>query len=320
MKSLYLETSTVGLGAWSWGDRTGYWAVDVKGDKGNNQAAYEAAISAGITMIDTAEVYGFGLSEQYLGDFIAATGTKPEVATKYAPLPWRLTRGSVPKACKSSLKRLQQDKLGLYMQHWPGFFGPNYFCNDAFINGLGDCLDEGLCKAVGVSNFNAKRVQKASKILEGRGLCLASNQVQYSLMYRAPETNGVLEACREAGTTLIAYSPLCQGLLTGKYSPENKPKGGRAGFYKEENFRGVQVLLDLMGKIGEERGGKSKVQIAINWCLAKDVLPIPGAKNARQVDDIAGALGWRLSDAEVAELDEVSSKIPRATGAPFENW
>jgi aryl-alcohol dehydrogenase-like predicted oxidoreductase len=175
-----LEVSEMGLGAWSWGDRSNYW---VGWTKEGSRAAYDAAMAAGLTFIDTAEVYGFGTSEDFVGEFIRESSSpmKPTLATKFAPLPWRQTADSVVGACQKSLKRLQQERIGLYMIHWPGFF-LNAFSNDAYVEGLARCHEQGLCEGVGVSNFNAQRVRGAARSLESRGTCLASNQVQYSLL------------------------------------------------------------------------------------------------------------------------------------------
>ena len=210
-----LEVSEMGIGAWSWGDRSNYWQG---WDKEACREAYEASMRSGLTFLDTAEVYGFGLSEEFVREFMKSSKveTKPVIATKFAPLPWRQRPESVVEACKASLNRLGVDKVGLYMQHWPGFF-LNAFSNDAFLEGFVKCYEAGLTEAVGVSNFNSGRVAKASKYFESSGLCLASNQVQYSLLYREPEKNGVFEACQENGVTLVAYSPLCQGLLSGEH-------------------------------------------------------------------------------------------------------
>lgn len=306
------------MGAWSWGDRSGYWGWKAE-DVPENKRAYEAAIKYGLDFIDTAEVYGFGESERLLGQFIKQTGTSPQIATKFAPLPWKQTPESLVQACRASLQRLDQKKVALYMQHWPGFF-LNAFSNDAHLEGLAQCYEQGLCEAVGVSNFNAKRVRNAAKFLENRGTCLASNQVQYSLLYREPELkNGVMEACKESGTTLVAYSPICQGMLSGKYSAENPPTGPRKAFFTDSRFRDVAVLLDLLRKMSAEKN-VTPAQIALNWTLCKGALPIPGAKTAKQVEELAGALGWRLTDGEVAELDSISKRIPSSSGAPFENW
>lgn len=142
-----------------------------------------------------------------------------------------------------------------------------------------------------------------------------------SLIYRTPESSGVLESCRENGVTIMAYSPLAQGLLTGKYTLDNRPTGPRAGFFTEERIRGVQPLVEVLKAIGEERG-KTPAQVALNWCLCQDLcLPIPGAKNARQVEEISGASGWRLEAGELAELDKYSRRMSSLMlGAPFENW
>jgi aryl-alcohol dehydrogenase-like predicted oxidoreductase len=129
-----------------------------------------------------------------------------------------------------------------------------------------------------------------------------------------------MEACNEAGATLVAYSPICQGLLSGKYSKSNPPQGPRRAFFTDSRYDQVTVLLDLMKQVGAEHDGATPSQVALNWTLCKGALPIPGAKSAAQVRELAGALGWRLGEGEVAELDRVSAKIPSSTGAPFENW
>jgi len=319
-----LTVSTVGVGAWSWGDRSGYWGYNNTYQKQDNKKAFEAilATQGKLNFIDTAEVYGFGLSEEFIRDFMTETNSKNslKIATKFAPLPWRQSPESLVDAAKASLGRLGLESMALYIQHWPGFFF-NAFSNDAFLEGLARVSEQGLAEAVGVSNFNADRVRKAAGKLESRGSCLSSNQVQYSLLYRGPEKNGVMEACRETGTTLVAYSPLAQGLLTGKYNETNVPTGPRAALFKKGRYSEILVLLDLMKKIAKEHGEEvTQGQVAINWCLSKDTLPIPGAKNARQVEEIVGAMGWRLTDGEMAELDEVSGRISASSGAPFENW
>ncbi|KAK9806918.1 hypothetical protein WJX72_007399 [[Myrmecia] bisecta] len=315
-----LRVSALGVGSWSWGDRTGYWGFGKEGNqKDDNRQAYQALTDAGITFIDTAEAYGFGQSEEFLAGFMKATNTQPVVATKFAPFPWRVTRGSVVSACKASLQRLQLDSVGLYMQHWPGFL-TNGWSNDAFLEGLADCHEQGLAKAIGVSNFKEERLRKAHRALKARGVPLASNQVQYSLLYKAPERNGVLNTCQELGVSLVAYSPLCQGALTGKYTLDNRPSGPRSTFVNESNIRQIQPLLGLMREIAEGRGGKSLAQVAINWTICKGAIPIPGAKNARQAADIAGALGWRLTAEEVRALDVESDKLSVGVQAPFEKW
>jgi aryl-alcohol dehydrogenase-like predicted oxidoreductase len=137
---------------------------------------------------------------------------------------------------------------------------------------------------------------------------LASNQVHYSLLQRTVEKDGTLARCKELGIRLIAYSPIEKGLLSGKYSAENPPPGSRSRSYAGLLPK-ISPLIKLMTEIGQDHGGKSHVQIALNWVICKGGLAIPGAKDARQAEENAGALGWKLTEDEVRRLDEVSDKI-----------
>lgn len=312
--------SAVGAGVWAWGDKSGYWGpYDEEESRAKSAAAYDALKEAGITFIDSAEVYGFGESERFVGDFVRTRGGQPQVATKFAPLPWRIWQSDVPGALRDSLARLGATSCTLYQQHWPGFL-TNGWANDAFLEGLADCKEQGLCEAVGVSNFNAERLRRSHQRLALRGVPLASNQIQYSLLYREPERNGVLDACKELGVTPIAYSPLAQGLLTGKYAPgAGGPAGPRQRVFSDERLREIAPIVDCLKAMAEERG-LTAAAVAINWCVCKGTVPIPGVKTEAQAKVAASALGWRLSDAEVSELDAVSAKLASAPGAPFEQW
>jgi aryl-alcohol dehydrogenase-like predicted oxidoreductase len=138
---------------------------------------------------------------------------------------------------------------------------------------------------------------------------LVSNQVQYNLLHREPERDGLLDLCRDLDITLIAYSPLAMGVLTGKYTPENPPSGIRGRRYKRQFLTQIQPLIALLVEIGQAHGGKIPAQVALNWLMCKGAVPIPGAKNARQAEENVGALGWRLADEEVAALDAASEAI-----------
>ncbi|PRQ52165.1 putative pyridoxine 4-dehydrogenase [Rosa chinensis] len=321
-----LKVTKLGIGAWSWGD-TSYWNNFEWDDRKMKAAknAFDAGIDGGITFFDTAEVYGsrasFGAinSETLLGRFIKERKEKdPEVevavATKFAALPWRLGRQSVLSALKDSLSRLGLSSVELYQLHWPGVWG-----NEGYLDGLGDAVEQGLVKAVGVSNYREKRLRDAYEKLKKRGIPLASNQVNYSLIYRAPEENGVKATCDELGITLIAYSPIAQGVLTGKYTPENIPTGPRGQIYTRDFLTKLQPLLNRIKEIGEKYS-KTPTQVALNWLITQDnVVPIPGAKNAEQAMEFAGALGWKLNDDEVTELRSLASEIKPVTGFPVEN-
>ncbi|XP_022741453.1 uncharacterized oxidoreductase At1g06690, chloroplastic isoform X2 [Durio zibethinus] len=253
-----LKVTKLGIGAWSWGDNS-YWnnfEWDERKLKAA-KAAFDGSIDRGITFFDTAEVYGSWLSlgainsETLLGRFIKESkvknpGVEVAVATKFAALPWRFGRQSVLNALKDSIGRLGLSSVDLYQLHWPGVWG-----NEGYIDGLGDAVEQGLVKAVGVSNYNERRLRDAYEKLKKRGIPLASNQVNYSLIYRAPEQNGVKAACDELGITLIAYCPIAQGALTGKYTPENLPTGPRAKIYTPEFLTKLQPLLNRIKEIGK---------------------------------------------------------------------
>ncbi|PPR92100.1 hypothetical protein GOBAR_AA28576 [Gossypium barbadense] len=294
-----LKVTKLGIGAWSWGD-TSYWNNFQWDDQKLKaaKAAFNKSLDCGITFFDTAEVYGSPLalgaenSETLLGRFIKERendnpGEEVVVATKFAALPWRFGRQSVISALKDSLNRLGLSSVDLYQLHWPGIWG-----NEGYIDGLGDAVEQGLVKAVGVSNYSEKRLRDAYERLKKRGIPLASNQVNYSLIYRLPEQNGVKAACDELGVTLIAYCPIAQGHL--------------------------QPLLIRIKEIGGNYG-KTPTQVVLNWLIAQEnVVPMPGAKNAAQAEEFAGALGWRLSNEEVDELRSLASEISPVIGFPVE--
>jgi aryl-alcohol dehydrogenase-like predicted oxidoreductase len=173
------------------------------------------------------------------------------------------------------------------------------------MEGLAECVKSGMTRTVGVSNFSQTRMLAAYSSLAQHDVPLASNQVHYSLLNRSVEKDGTLARCNELGIRLIAYSPIEKGLLAGRYSPENPPPGSRARQYAKLLPR-LQPLLKLMTQLGQDHGGKSNSQVALNWVICKGALPIPGAKNAEQAMENAGALGWRLTEEEVAKLDEAS--------------
>ncbi|OMO68111.1 Aldo/keto reductase [Corchorus olitorius] len=329
-----LKVTKLGIGAWSWGD-TSYWNNFEWDDRKLKaaKAAFDVSVDRGITFFDTAEVYGSRVrqdhlyqllalgaisSETLLGRFIKERkGKDPDtevvIATKFAALPWRFGRQSVLNALKDSLSRLGVSTVELYQLHWPGVWG-----NEGYLDGLGDAVEQGLVKAVGVSNYNEKRLREAYEKLKKRGIPLASNQVNYSLIYRLPEQNGVKATCDELGITLIAYCPIAQGALTGKYTPENPPTGPRGRIYTPDFLTKLQPLLNRIKDVGEKYG-KTPTQVVLNWLIAQEnVVPIPGAKNAEQAEEFAGALGWILSKDEVDELRSLASEISPVIGFPVE--
>jgi aryl-alcohol dehydrogenase-like predicted oxidoreductase len=298
----FLHAVEMGLGAWQWGDRV-MWQYGSTHTDEDIRKAFDVSLTEGIRFIDTAEVYGSGRSERLLGQFLKDTEQPVLVATKFFPMPWRLFKNSIPRALKRSLERIGTEAVDLYQIHWPS----PILSVDNMMEGMVLCVEKGWTRTVGVSNFNATQMMTAYSALARHNIPLASNQVHYSLLNRKVEKNGLLARCKELGVRLIAYSPLEMGMLTGKYTPENPPAGTRNATYTSMLHK-IQPLLKLMTEIGQDHGGKSNAQVALNWLICKETLPIPGAKNAAQALQNAGALGWRLTEEQVAKLDEISDE------------
>ena len=305
----FLHAIEMGLGAWQWGDRVvwqyghGYGDVDV-------HQAFLASLNQGIRFVDTAEIYGNGRSERLLGQFLKQTDQPVLIATKFLPFPWRFGKGALTRALKGSLARLGVESVDLYQIHWPS----PLMSTDTMMEGLADCVKGGLTRTVGVSNFGQSQTLAAYSALARHNIPLASNQVHYSLLNRTVEKNRTLARCQELGIRLIAYSPIEKGLLSGKYGVDSPPPGARAKNYVSLLPR-IGPLLKLMTEIGQDHGGKSNVQIALNWAICKGTLPIPGAKNAEQAQENAGGLGWKLTEQEMVRLDEASDAIMESSRA-----
>jgi aryl-alcohol dehydrogenase-like predicted oxidoreductase len=303
-----VNISVLGLGTWQWGDRF-FWGYGDTHNRADIQAAFQTSLAAGINFFDSAEVYGLGKSEKFLGSFVKTLDASERknmiIGTKFSPLPHRLKKSQLRRALEGSLRRLDMSRVTLYQVHWPQ--SPRSI--ETWMGGLADALKEGLILAAGVSNYNIQQLQQAWTVLKKRGFSLASNQVEYSLLNREIEKSGLLALCQELDVTVIAYSPLAKGLLTGKYTPDHRPGGFRRGVYRKDFLEKIQPLIGLMGEIGAGHGRKSPAQVALNWTICKGAVPIPGAKNQQQALENAGALGWRLSREEVEALEKTSDKV-----------
>ncbi|MGD9934290.1 MAG: aldo/keto reductase [Dehalococcoidia bacterium] len=300
----------LGLGTWQWGDK--YWAFDPAEGPRAAREAFDASVAAGITFFDTAEVYGGGKSEEILGQVHRETASDAFIATKFYPLA-HLRSSSVEKSLDASLERLGVEKVGLYQVHHPF----TVLRTEAMMGRLADAVRSGKVEYVGVSNYRQRQLRAAHRALAKRGIPLVSNQVHYSLMHRAPETDGVLQACRELDITLIAYSPLAQGALTGKYGPGRGNVAGMRRF--RAVFRGLKKAMPLVEAL-EEIGrahDRTAAQVALNWLAAQPgVMPIPGAKNARQATENARSIDFTLTPEETKRLDRLSRRY-RKHGPPL---
>lgn len=262
---------------------------------GSSQARLDAALSAavdvGMGFFDTAEVYGFGRSETAIGRAARADGRPVLLASKFAPYPHRLSRSQFASALDWTLERLRRDWLDLYYLHFP--YSPVGI--DAWMRAMADAVSSGKIRAVGVSNCSATQMRMAAEVLARYDIPLAANQVQYSLMHRKPETNGVLDACRRMDVALVAYRPIAGGAVVS---------GSRGASH-------WSTLLSTLREVATARRATT-AQVALAWLLQRDehVIAIPGATRPEHVRENAGALSLELGEGEFAAIDRASAPTP----------
>jgi aryl-alcohol dehydrogenase-like predicted oxidoreductase len=282
--------SAIGLGTWQFGSMEwGYGREFASGEAG---PIVKRALELGVNLIDTAEVYGLGRSERIVGEAIRGRRDQVFIATKIFPigLPFM-----VEARARGSARRLGVDHIDLYQQHWPNPLFPA----GATMGRMKRLVDEGLVGHVGVSNFGLEGWQGAEGALGGP---VFSNQVEFSLIKRGPEAELVPWAQRN-GRVVIAYSPLGQGLLSGRYqnsAPRNFRRA-RSAFSAESRAR-LEPLIRALHEVGS-RHGATAAQVALAWLIRKpNVVAIPGASSVRQVEENVGAADIELSDEEDSRL------------------
>ncbi len=301
-----IEIKPLGVGCWAWGDEE-YWRYGHEYGASDVVDAFSASLEAGIDFFDTAEAYAWGKGEQILGALVRKSGARVRLATKYAPLAGRGGAAAVAKGIAGSLRRLGVASIDLYQIHWADRkeapIGP-------VMDVLAEAFASGRIGAVGVSNYSATEMREAHAALAKHGIPLASNQVRYSLLYRAAEVDGVLETCRELGISLLAYSPLEQGLLSGKYSAANPPLGKRADtpWFAAENLEAAEPVVAALRDVAA-RLDCTPAAVALAWLMRQDgVVPIAGARNRQQAVANAAALDLALTQADVDRLDAESRR------------
>ncbi len=293
----------LGVGCWAWGDKStwGMGGYDSTLSEATIEQAWNASLAEGVTFFDTAEVYGDGESERIIGRLLAndpSARDRVVIATKFIPMPYKINVGSAcTAALKASLDRLGMDQVDLYQIHGP----VSLRGKAALAEALAEVHHEGLTRAVGVSNYSIKEMRQMHSELAKRGVPLATNQIEFSLLRERPATSGLLGVCRELGVLPLAYSPIGQGRLTGKYSAQNPPPGKRG--FSNHPMADVDALVAVLRAVGESHDGKTPAQVALRWIIEQGVLPIPGAKNEEQARQNAGALGWTLSDEDLTTLN-----------------
>jgi aryl-alcohol dehydrogenase-like predicted oxidoreductase len=297
-----LKVSEIGLGMWQagepvWGAGTGYTDDDCV-------AAMVRAYERGVNLIDTAEGYGHGRSEEVVGRGILEIGRDNLVIATKTHHP---RHDHVLRACEGSLRRLGISEIDLYQVHWPDPWA-QVPLRQTF-RALETLHREGKIRHIAVSNFGVRDLEEARSLLSRADI--VSDQVRYNLVDREVEAE-VVPYCRREDITVLAWSPLAKGVLSGKYRTENRPTDDLrkdSPMFREANLKEFDKVLAPLREIGRDRG-KTPAQVALNWTLRDGgVVPIPGAKSAAQAEENAGAGGWRLTAEESRRLSRAAETL-----------
>jgi len=295
----------MGVGTWAWGDKRtwGMGGYDTDLTLDTITAAWQTSIDAGITLFDTAEAYGEGESERIIGRLLTedpGRAGRAVIASKFMPMPWKLNvKRSLVDAAKASRERLGVEAIDLYQIHGP----ISLRGIPAQAEALAEANAQGLVRALGISNFSAKETRRFDSELRKRDLRLASNQVEFSLLRTIPIASGLLDVCAQLDVVVLAYSPMGQGRLTGKYSAEHPPPGSRN--FSTYPMAEIDPLVEQLRQIGAAHD-RTPAQVALRWLIQRGSVPIPGAKNAQQAADNAGATGWELTRTEMLTLNDAA--------------
>jgi aryl-alcohol dehydrogenase-like predicted oxidoreductase len=297
-----LRVSVIGLGAWQLGSPE--WGWGGRFGPAEALAVVGRARALGITLIDTAELYGHGESERLIGRALAGAARESVVlASKVTPT-WP-TRDRVAAAARGSLARLGTDHLDLYQVHWPN----PLVAQRSTMAGMRTLQAGGLVRQVGVSNYGLRRWRAAEAALGGP---VVSNQVRYSLLTRRPERK-LLPHAAAAGRLVVAYSPLAQGVLAAKYTADTAPGGARAGnlLFSAENLRRAEPVLAALHELAGAHQA-TPAQVALAWVVHHPgVVAIPGATSVAQVEANAAAADLRLAPDELAHLTAAADRFHR---------
>lgn len=315
-----LQLTPIGLGCWQFSQGKGVvgkvWETL---EQPIMSEIVQTALDGGINWFDTAEVYGKGNSEKALAAALQRLGKKNgdvHIATKWWPL-WR-TAASIQKTFPQRQACLAPYAIDLLQIHQP--FSLSGIEKQAMA--LAAMLKSQQVGAVGVSNFNLRQMRAVHKVLSGEGLVLASNQVRYNLLKRDIERNGLLDGAKELGISIIAYSPLAQGLLTGRFHDDPNLVAGVSFMRKQisgidpKGLRHSEALIRYLQDCAKKHSAAGKpvsaAQVALNWLVnfhGAAVFAIPGASKKRQSEEAAHALDFSLSPSELAAIDGLSKGL-----------
>ena len=307
-----VHVSSIGLGLMQFGGGKGLMKAFYSHlSQGLMNRIIHEAWEGGINWFDTAELYGGGRSEKGLSNGLEAKGIRDEevvIATKWWPL-FR-TSGNISGTISRRQEKLSPYTIDLYQVHQPYSFSSP----EAEMNAMADLVEQGEIKTVGVSNFDVIRMRRAFATLKNRGMTLASNQVEYSLLNRTIETNGVLQTAKELGITIIAWGPLHLGLLTGKFHKEPKLLANRP-FYRRKKLKDMleesRTLIEALGEIAADHGA-TIAQVALSWLIhfnGVTIVAIPGASKPAHAEQNAAAMNLELTEKELTRIDELSRRF-----------
>jgi len=306
-----LSVSAIGLGTWQFSKKNGfagkYW--DFISDE-EILKIVQTSLEGGINWLDTAELYGKGESEKAIARALKTLGKKPGdviIATKWWPI-FRFA-SNLENSIGERLKALDGYPIDLYQIHMPYSFSN---LSDE-MRAMGRLVKQGKIRYAGVSNYSAKQMERAYIELSQYGIKLISNQVHYNLMNRKIETNGILSKAKELGISIIAYSPLAQGVLTGKFhdNPELLKNVGmrkNRSFFKSGSLLKSKPLIEVLRSLGQKYS-VTPGQVALNWLVTfsgDTVVAIPGASKLSQAQDNLGCLHFRLNTDELRQIDTAS--------------
>lgn len=310
-----LDITPIGIGCWQFSNRKNiaglFWPSL---EEVPYKEIIRAALEGGVNWFDTAEMYGKGASEQAVAEGLAAAGKQPGeavVATKWNPI-FRFA-GNMRKTVRERLRRLDPYSIGLYQIHSPVALSPI----SSQMKVLAELIEYDEIQSAGVSNFSEDQMRRAHAALAEHGHPLAANQVEYNLLNRRIERNGVLDAAKELGMTIIAYSPLAMGLLSGKFhdDPEliksRPPLRRLTSGLRRSTLKKTRPVIEALKDIAEEHAA-TPAQVALNWLVhfhGDTVAAIPGATKVRHAEDNVTALGFTLSQDEMHRLDAVSQTL-----------
>ncbi|CCX47289.1 aldo/keto reductase [Bacteroides sp. CAG:927] len=310
-----MKLPAIALGTWSWGSGAagGDQVFGNHTDAESLKSVFDAAYSDGLTMWDTATVYGMGSSEDILGGFISNyPRDKFIISTKFTPQIAPDTANPVMTMAEESCKRLHTDYIDIYWIHNPADV-------ERWTPGLIPLLKSGIVKRVGVSNHNLEQIKRADEILRSAGYRVSAVQNHFSLLYRSSEKAGILDYCKANDIDFFAYMCLEQGALTGKFGTANPmPEGSQRAATYNPILPKLDNLIAAMKKIGDAKGA-SVSQIGIAYAINKGSYPIIGVTKPRHVEEASAAAKIQLSDAEIATLETLAAETGVDTKGSWEN-